>query len=140
MEITVHSTEETKKLAQQVASQVKPGDIIALYGDLGSGKTTFTRFLVEFLGVPARVQSPTFIIHRVYEHDSLRINHFDLYRLTSLADVLDMGFRETLADENSVTIIEWPEVAEEVLNEYNSKLKKMYFTYISEDERLIKII
>lgn len=139
MEVTVHSTEETKKLAQQLAKEIKKGDILAFYGDLGSGKTTFTRYLVEALGIPARVQSPTFIIHRVYEHDMSVINHFDLYRLTSLDEVLDMGFRDTLSDLETITIIEWPEVVEELLIEFKDRLKRIYFEYLDENERLIKI-
>lgn len=139
MEVTIHSTEETKKLAQQLASEAKKGDIFALYGDLGSGKTTFTRYFVEALGVPSRVQSPTFIIHRIYEHDKLKINHFDLYRLTSLDEVLDMGFRETICDPDTVSIVEWPQIAEPILEEYNHKLIKIYFEQIDESQRLVKI-
>lgn len=67
MEITASSTRQTEKLAKQVAEKLKPGDILCLYGDLGSGKTTFTGFLVKALGIYARVQSPTFVIARKYK-------------------------------------------------------------------------
>lgn len=139
MEITVHSTEETKKLAQQLASEAKKGDIFALYGDLGSGKTTFTRYFVEALGVPNRVQSPTFIIHRVYENDKLTLNHFDLYRLTSIDEVEDMGFREILEDPYNISIIEWPNIAESILENYSNKLIRIYFKSLNETDRLITI-
>lgn len=139
MEVIVRSTEETRKLAEQLAKNTKTGDIIALYGDLGSGKTTFTKHLVEHLGSSSRVQSPTFVIHRVYESDNIKINHFDLYRLKSVYEVEDMGFEETLKDQNAVTIIEWPEVVERILEKYSDRLIKMKFTYLDEDERKIEI-
>jgi len=138
MEITVRSTEETKKLAQQIANSTKPGDILALYGDLGSGKTTFTRYFVEALGLNSRVQSPTFIIHRVYKNENIKVNHIDLYRLHSLGEVLGMGFQEMLS-ENDITIIEWPKIAEDLLDKLGNRVKRVYFEYIDENERLIKV-
>ena len=138
MEITTYSTKETKKLAKQIASNINKGDVLALYGDLGSGKTTFTKYLVEALGIFSRVQSPTFVIHRVYKNDDLKINHLDLYRLTSLEEVVDMGFEEML-EEDCVTVIEWPEVAEELLLKLGNKVKRIYFKYIDKDARLIQI-
>lgn len=66
MEILSKSTTETQKLAQTLAQKLKPGMVLALFGDLGSGKTTFTAFLVKALGFDCRVQSPTFVIHRRY--------------------------------------------------------------------------
>ena len=66
MEVLLSSTKETKDLAGKIAKKLNPGDTLALYGDLGSGKTTFVNFLVDALGIPARVQSPTFVLHRKY--------------------------------------------------------------------------
>jgi len=121
-------------LAEQIARDIKPGDIVSLYGDLGSGKTTFTRYFVEALGISTRVQSPTFVIHRVYKNENTVVNHFDLYRLTSLEDVLDMGLKEILEDI-SIKLIEWPEVANNILSKY--KVKELHFSYASENERKI---
>jgi len=138
MEILLKSTEETKKLARQIATKLHSGDIIALYGDLGSGKTTFTRYLVEALGIPDRVQSPTFIVHRIYKGNNLKVNHFDLYRLTTKEEVLDMGFEDTLKELNSLTLIEWPELIEDFL--LKEKTTKMYFEYLGEDQRKVNIV
>jgi tRNA threonylcarbamoyladenosine biosynthesis protein TsaE len=137
MEITLNSTEETKELAKQIATTVAAGDIIALYGDLGSGKTTFTRYLVEALGIKDRVQSPTFIVHRIYKSNGLKVNHFDLYRLTTKEDILDMGFEETLK-EAAITLVEWPQLIEDYFPK--EKTKKMYFEYVDEDKRKVTIL
>lgn len=137
MEITLNSTEETKELAKQIATNLAVGDIIALYGDLGSGKTTFTRYLVEALGIKDRVQSPTFIVHRIYKGNDLKVNHFDLYRLTTKEDILDMGFEETLK-EAAITLVEWPQIIEDFFPK--EKTKKMYFEYVDEDKRKVTIL
>ena len=139
MEITVHSTEETKKLAKEIAKDIGPGTILALYGELGSGKTTFTRFLVDALGIKSRVQSPTFIIHRVYGNGIIKINHFDLYRVSTIDELHDMGFIESLSDTTALTIIEWPNIAEDILKKYKNRLINIHFDYISEDSRRIAV-
>jgi len=132
MEIITTSTEETKRLAQRLASNIKPGTTLALYGDLGSGKTTFTRFLVEALGFEERVQSPTFVVARKYKN----VNHIDLYRLTTKEEVRDIGIEEFIQDEKAINIIEWPELAEEYLPEDTIRI---YFEYVDDEKRKIKI-
>ncbi len=140
METTVLSTEETKKLAQQLAQTLNGGDIVALYGDLGAGKTTFTRFLVEALGFDNRVQSPTFVISRKYQgkgNEKInKINHIDLYRLTSKEEAAELGLSEYFSEPTSVTLIEWPEILEETLP---AKTIKMHFEVTGENERKILI-
>jgi tRNA threonylcarbamoyladenosine biosynthesis protein TsaE len=125
MEITTNSTQATKKLAEQIAKKLNPGDVVALYGDLGSGKTTFTNFLVKALGVSARVQSPTFVIARKYEdsESKISVNHLDLYRITSPEELEDLGFTELFQEEDSITIIEWPELIESHLPKKTLKIK-----------------
>ncbi|MFZ2664209.1 MAG: tRNA (adenosine(37)-N6)-threonylcarbamoyltransferase complex ATPase subunit type 1 TsaE [Patescibacteria group bacterium] len=132
MEIITHSTQETKEFAGKIAKDIKLGVVIALYGDLGSGKTTFTRFLVEALGIRSRVQSPTFVIARKYE----KINHVDLYRLTTEKEVEDLGFKEMIEDKESITIIEWPDLAEKLLPKDTLRI---YFEYVDENSRKIRI-
>ena len=132
MENITNSTEETKRLAVELAGKVGKGSVLALYGDLGSGKTTFTRYFVEALGLKNRVQSPTFVVARKYGY----INHVDLYRLTNEDDAKDIGIEEMLTDLDSVTLIEWPEVIENILPE---KTIKIYFEYIDENTRKITI-
>jgi len=136
MEITTNSAEETCKLAQQIARKLHPGNVLALYGDLGSGKTTFTGFLVRALGLPVRVQSPTFVIARKYRGEKFIVNHLDLYRLTSKSELVDIGIEDYINNPDEITIIEWPEIAEAYLPE---KTIRIYFEYIGENERKIKI-
>lgn len=139
MEVTVNNTEETERLAQQLAKKIPSNSVIALFGDLGSGKTTFTSYLVRSLGYGGRVQSPTFVIMRDYKINSQDkkyvIHHLDLYRLQSLDEILDVGFMDILQEE-SVKIIEWPELVEKVLPEHTIKI---YFEYVSENERKINV-
>lgn len=132
MEKITKSTEETKKLAVELAGKIKHGAVLALYGDLGSGKTTFTRYLVSALGYSGRVQSPTFVVARKYGN----INHVDLYRMTTKEEALDIGIEEMLSDKDSTTIIEWPEIVEDLFPE---NVIKIYFEYIDENSRRIKI-
>lgn len=132
MEVTTNSTQETKELAEKLAKTIKTGTTLALYGDLGSGKTTFTRFLVESLGQDSRVQSPTFVVARRYGN----INHIDLYRLTTKEEVKDIGIEEFLTDEGVINIIEWPELAEAFLPKDTIRI---YFEYIDDGKRKIKI-
>ncbi len=132
MENITQSTGETKKLAIEIAKKIKKGSVIALYGDLGSGKTTFTRYFVEGLGLKNRVQSPTFVVARKYND----INHVDLYRLTSEEEARDIGIEEMIDDESAVTIIEWPEIIESLLPK---KSVKIYFEYIDENTRKVTV-
>lgn len=145
MEITSFSTKETQKLAQQLAQKLRSGDVLALYGDLGSGKTTFTSYLVRALGIESRVQSPSFVLVRDYcvpkanTADSQEINkvyHVDLYRLTQKEEVEDLGLEEMFSEENVVTIIEWPELAEHKLPENAVNIK---FEYAGENKRIINV-
>ena len=132
MESITKSTEETKRLAIELAGKVHKGSVLALYGNLGSGKTTFTRYFVEALGLNNRVQSPTFVVARKYGY----VNHVDLYRLTDENEAKDIGIEEILTDSDSITLIEWPEIIENILPE---KTIKIYFEYIDENTRKIAI-
>ena len=143
MEFTTYSTQETEKLAQQLAQKVKPGMILALYGELGSGKTTFTSFLVKALGFDNRVQSPTFVLIRHYKKgagDSVSklksIYHVDLYRIMDASEVEDLGIEELFEEKDALVIIEWPELLENYLPENTVKI---YFTYLDENSRGINV-
>lgn len=104
--IKLNSVEDTNNLAKKIAKIAKPGMIIFLKGDLGTGKTIFTKAFAEALGTDAK--SPSFGIVNLYEGDYL-ISHIDLYRLKSYEEALGIGIEEILDDE-SIKLIEWPEI------------------------------
>ena len=97
-----HSESETENIACRLAELIKRGDIIALFGDLGAGKTAFTRGLVRYYLPELRVSSPTFALVNQYDY----IYHFDMYRIASEDDLLSIGFYDYL-DKNNIIIIEW---------------------------------
>ncbi len=114
MEFLSRTVEETEAFAEKLAKALFPGSVLALWGDLGAGKTAFTRGLARGLGVTGRVTSPTFtLVHE--HHGNPGLNHFDLYRLDE-AGLEDMGFEEYL-QSCAVCAIEWPGNAGSLLPE-----------------------
>jgi len=106
-----HSTDETRQVARQFAHTLKRGDIVALVGDLGAGKTQFVKGICEALTVTMPVASPTFVLlHRYLGKDAagleLIIYHLDLYRVASVSEILDLGYEE-LFFGNGICLIEW---------------------------------
>lgn len=138
MEILSTSTAETEKLAQTIAGKVKPGIVLALYGNLGSGKTTFSSFLVKALGFDSRVQSPTFVIERRYSKPAGNpidtVHHIDLYRLTSKKEVVDLGIAEMLQEPHSLVLIEWPELVTDLVSQ---DVVEIHFRTVDENTRHI---
>lgn len=125
----VNCVEETWKLAQQLASELKSGDVVCLEGDLGAGKTTFTQGLAAALGVPGRVNSPTFCI--VQEHRGSRLLvHMDLYRLHGEDDVLAIGWEDYLA-QGAILVVEWPERAGSLIPPH---ARHIIFTHLEGEE------
>ncbi len=114
MKWTTHSAEQTEALGARVAQSLKPGDVIAFYGDLGAGKTAFTRGLARGLGVQEPVTSPTFTIVNEYLTGRLPLFHFDMYRLGSADELFDIGWEDYLA-RGGVCAVEWSENVEEAL-------------------------
>lgn len=103
--IVTHSTGETKALARDLASALIAGDVISLTGDLGAGKTVFVQGLAEGLGIKERVTSPTFTIIKEYA-GRIPMFHMDVYRLSSPAELVDLGYEEYFFGEG-VSIVEW---------------------------------
>ena len=99
----------TARLAEQLAAQAAPGDVIALRGDLGAGKTTFARAFITALApdLEEDVPSPTFTLVQIYERAPAPVWHFDLYRLERPEEVFELGIEEALAGD--ICLIEWPE-------------------------------
>ena len=113
-----HGVEDTHLIASAIARLVRPRDIVVLSGDMGTGKTAFTIGFANALGVDSQeyVSSPTFNLVQSYTSGRMPIQHADLYRLSSRAEVEDLGLRE-LADMGSVVVVEWGDVATEVLGD-----------------------
>jgi tRNA threonylcarbamoyladenosine biosynthesis protein TsaE len=130
------SAEETKEIAQEFAKELKNGDFIAFYGDLGSGKTTFIQGIAKELGIERRIISPTFIIIRTYVLKSGKFYHIDLYRTENEADLIGLGIEEILNDKNSIVALEWAEKMGGLLPE---KRIEINCRYLDDKKREIKI-
>jgi len=107
-----NSEDETRALGARIAAALRPGDVIALVGDLGTGKTRFVQGLAHGLGVPADtpVVSPTFTLLATYRQGRLTLHHFDLYRLTTEKELASIGAEEYLWGDD-VCVVEWAERA-----------------------------
>ena len=114
MEFLTRSEKETEALGGRLAERLRPGAVVACRGDLGMGKTAFTRGLARGLGCRERVTSPTFTIVNEYEGGRLPLFHFDLYRLEGAEDLFDIGWEDYL-DRGGVCAVEWSERAAEAL-------------------------
>lgn len=115
MEFVSNSIEDTARLARQLANDLEGGEIIVLDGDLGAGKTTFTKALGLALGVEEEITSPTFLLMKEYSGRTLKLYHFDLYRINDASEIEELGFSDYLADKNGICVIEWnkfPEFSE----------------------------
>jgi len=133
-EIITESPDETKAFAADLAKKLKPGSVLALHGDLGSGKTCFVQGLAEAVGVTEIVNSPTFTIINEYR-GRFRLYHVDLYRSNSSAEAEALGMDDFL-EGDGITAIEWPEF-------FSSLLPKsaihIYFEFVNANRRRIKI-
>ncbi len=109
----LNSKKDTVHFAKLIAPQLKAGDVLALSGELGAGKTFFTQCLCQALGINESVTSPTFVILNEYFTGRIPVFHFDLYRLQEEYEVLDLGITDMI--DSGITVIEWPILAEKLL-------------------------
>ena len=125
---------------EDISLKIKVGDIICLFGELGSGKTTFARNLINSvykrnkLKKPTSIKSPSYPILLTYEVNNFEIYHYDLYRISKSSELAEINIFEEL--HNSITIIEWPEVILDSLKDYN--FYSLNLTITNEDTRNIK--
>lgn len=127
---------QAEKFAKNLSKKIEKGDVLAFYGDLGSGKTTFINFLAKSLGIKRRLISPTFVILKSYKKKDFIFNHADLYRINSEREIVDTGLPELLSDRKSITAIEWAEKMEKYLPRNTIRI---YMRYIDQDTREIRI-
>lgn len=138
-----NSAEETQRIAFNFAQKLQEERIVALYGELGSGKTTFVQGLAKGLGIEKRITSPTFTIIHSYKLKSTSQNlkpnkffHIDLYRTENISELRELGINE-LIDGKNIIVIEWAEKMKELLPE---KRIDIFFEYLDENKRKITII
>ena len=129
------SAGQTHMLGMQLAPHLEAGDVLALYGTLGAGKTAFTTGVCAALGVPeASVTSPTFALVQEYDAEAGPIYHIDAYRIERIDEFFELGFETYLFGEG-LCIIEWPDRVESVLPAHT---KRFRFTHLGTDQRRIE--
>lgn len=115
------SLEATNKIAQNLASTAKIGDVFTLKGTLGAGKTAFAKaFINELMQAPTEVISPTFNLLQTYDTPNAVVYHYDLYRIKNTNELYELAIDENF--ESSITLIEWPEIAENFLPKNSIKI------------------
>jgi len=129
--LTTNREEETIEIAQNIESEKFPNMVICLIGDLGSGKTIFTKGFADALGIEENITSPTFNIIKEYNNEEMNLYHMDLYRLEG--DVRNLGLEEYF-EKDGVVIIEWADMIEDYLPEERLEIR---FKVVDEDTRVL---
>jgi tRNA threonylcarbamoyladenosine biosynthesis protein TsaE len=134
---TSHSVRDTEATAAGLARSLRGGECLALYGDLGAGKTQFARGLVDGLGGdPHAVSSPTFVLLNVYDGGRLKVFHLDAYRVTGADDFDAIGFGEFLEQPNGVVVVEWPSRVEDLLPASSGRINVRLETLTAKSRRI----
>lgn len=135
-------TEVAEKVLDLSKNNKQGAFVVGLIGDLGSGKTAFTKKIAELLGVTETVTSPTYVIQKNFninrdDVDFKKLFHLDVYRLESEGELGAIGWQEMIEDPKNIVIVEWPEIVAKALPE---DILKMKFTFIDENTREVEII
>ena len=132
--VLVNDLKQTKALAKKFAKSLKGGEVILLDGDLGAGKTTFTKYVLGFLGVKGDVTSPTFTIMREYDGKKYKVYHFDMYRMTSGVEAREFGLEDFIysKNRNAIVFMEWPNNVKDILV---GKFIKIQIKHLGENSR-----
>lgn len=138
-EFITNSEEETKALAQKLAESLNEGDVVCLFGDLGVGKTVFTKGICKTLGTNDYINSPTFTIVNEYEAENFNISHFDMYRIEDYSELIEIGYYEYILN-GGICIIEWPENIYDELPKKRIEVKIERISFDEEQKRKITII
>ena len=134
IELITNSANDTIEFGKSVARAVEKGAVISLVGDLGAGKTTFTKGVARGLGIMDNVTSPTFTILNEYTGEEKRLYHFDFYRIEDPDELVELGFEDYFPSADGLTIVEWVEKAPSVLPK---KFYQITFEKIDDDKRKI---
>ena len=134
------SLEDTQNFSESISKKISAGDIIFLYGEIGVGKTTFVRFLINYIESKNRIKnsevlSPTFNIVYDYDVGDTKILHYDLYRLKNYKDISQLGMFET--SKSHIKIVEWPELIE---SKPNDRIEILFKYLKSVNSRKVEII
>jgi len=144
--VTTHNPEETMRMAADLVLQLKGGEVLALNGELGGGKTTFTKGLAEALKVEETITSPTFVMLKAYDAilpptylrgklKKVKLVHIDAYRSDSIEDIKSVGIEDYLGRDDVVLVVEWAEKIREILPQ---NIIKVNFRFIDENTREIE--
>lgn len=114
--ISIKCEDEIKALGLELAHELEPGDVVALVGNLGTGKTTLSKYIAQGLGVTETLSSPTFNIVKEYRSGRLPLYHFDVYRLSCGDELVDIGAEDYLYGDG-VCLIEWADIVADILPE-----------------------
>jgi tRNA threonylcarbamoyladenosine biosynthesis protein TsaE len=132
--LTTNSDHETEQLGRLLAERLRPGMVLALYGDLGAGKTVLSRGIARGLGVEEPVTSPTFTVVQEYPcPGELHLFHLDMYRIDSEEAALAFGIEEYLYAPDAVTVVEWPERIEGLLDGEGTGIVRL--SHLAEGQR-----
>ena len=123
--ISIKGVDEMRELGLELAAALEPGDIIDMVGNLGTGKTTLSKYIAEGLGVTEALSSPTFNIVKEYRSGRLPLFHFDVYRLSSGDDLVDIGAEDYLYGDG-VCLIEWADIVADILPEETIVIRLEY--------------
>ena len=135
-ELIIKNENETRDFALNLAEELEAGNVLALIGDLGTGKTALTKYIAQGLGIRDSIVSPTFTIVREYTGGRLPLYHFDVYRLADSEEMFNIGAEEYFYEKDGVCVIEWADIVEDILP---ADTKSIYIEYgASEGERIYK--
>ena len=146
--INISKEKDTKLIAERLSKLINLGDFILLTGNLGVGKTTFTKYIINSLQrinrqAISEVPSPTFNITNEYQIKKILIKHYDLYRIKNKTELINLGFQENL--KKQITLVEWPEIEKKLkiknsislIFKYNKSYTERYLTIISKNKKII---
>ena len=123
--IILNNETETRDFGLELGKSLQPGEVLALIGDLGTGKTALTRYIAEGLGIKETITSPTFTIIHEYHEGRLPLYHFDVYRIGDMEEMYELGYEEYFYGKG-VCVVEWADLIEELLP---PEAKRIYIEY-----------